>query len=119
MTAYDYYCTSALTIRAKSRVASSLAHNPSNMPPIASSSARNLELSPIASDTAHSPTTSRRLRAGPLAIGAVTVWIVRRPPRRAHSQALAAGAIGSTLCAPLLAQISPWIFGTICERSRS
>ena len=33
--------TSALTIRANSRVASSLAHNPGNMPPIASSSARN------------------------------------------------------------------------------
>ena len=33
--------TSALTIRANSRVASSLAHNPSNMPPIASRSARN------------------------------------------------------------------------------
>ena len=33
--------TSALAIRAKSRIASSFAHNPSNMPPIASSSARS------------------------------------------------------------------------------
>jgi len=26
------------------------------------------------------------LRAGPLAIGAITVWIVRRPSRRAHKR---------------------------------
>ena len=50
------------------------------------------------------------LRAGPLAIGAITVWIVRRPSRRAHSQALAAGAIGSALCARAS---NPWILGTI------
>ena len=47
------------------------------------------------------------LRAGPLAIGAITVWIVRRPSRRAHSQALAAGAIGSAPCAPAS---NPWIW---------
>ena len=37
-------------------------------------------------------------------------WIVRRPSRRAHSQALAAGAIGSAPCAHAS---NPWIFGTI------
>ena len=68
-------------------------------------------------DTPHSPTIPLTvvlrllgLRAGPLAIGAITVWIVRRPSRRAHSQALAAGAIGSALCAPAS---NPWILGTI------
>ena len=61
---------------------------------------------------ATSPTVLRLLglRAGPHAIGAITVWIVRRPSRRAHSQALAAGAIGSALCAPAS---NPWILGTI------
>ena len=70
---------SALAIRAKSRVASSLAHNPSNMPPIASSSARN----PTSCRTmshgahnrtkdpkicAHNPSNMHRLRGDPLAI---------------------------------------------------
>ena len=50
------------------------------------------------------------LRAGLLAIGAITVWIVRRPSLPARSQALAAGAIGSALCA---AASNPRILGTI------
>ena len=58
--------TSALTIRANSRVASSNAHNPSNMPPIASRSARNPRtFADCESDTAHSPTTSRIASGSP------------------------------------------------------
>ena len=53
--------TSALAIRAKSRIASSFAHNPSNMPPIASSSARNPRtFADCERHRPHSPTTSRR-----------------------------------------------------------
>jgi len=68
-----------------------------------------LELSPIASNTAHSPTTSRIASGSPRS-RCDHCWIVRRPHRRAHSQALAAGAIGS---APLCSSSNPWIVGTI------
>ena len=46
--------------------------------------------------------------------------IVRRPSPdpAARSQALAAGAIGSALCAPAISA-NPWIFWYDCERSRS
>ena len=55
-------------------------------------------------------TTSRIASGSPRNRCDCTVWIVRRPSRRAHSQALAAGAIWER---PLCAASSPWIFGTI------
>ena len=79
-----------------------------------------LELSPIASDTAHSPTTSRIASGSPrnrcdhcldceetLPLRSLTESLQKS---LSHSQALAAGAIGSALCARAS---NPWILGTI------
>ena len=130
--------TSALAIRAKSRIASRTARNPSNMPPIASSSARNpskdslglraalltilatslrlragalaiLELSPIASDTAHSPTTSRIASGSPRNRCDHCLDCEETLPARSLTSARG----WSDWKRPLCAASSPWIFGTI------
>ena len=64
--------------------------------------------SPIASDTAHSPTTSRIASGSPRNRCDHCLDCEETVPAR--SQALAAGAIGSAPCAPAS---NPWILGTI------
>ena len=67
----------------------------------------------VQSPSPATPSTVLRLlglRAGPLAIDAITVWIVRRPSRRAHKRSRL-----ERLGAPSVRYLpsNPWIFGTI------
>ena len=101
--------TSALAIRAKSRIA----HNPSNMPAtclrLRAVALAILELSPIASDTAHSPTTSRIASGSPRNRCDHCLDCEETLPARSLTSARG----WSDWERPLCDASNPWILGTI------
>ena len=104
--------TSALTIRANSRVASSLAHNPSNMPPVASRSARNPRT--FADCERHRPqsyssTTSRIASGSPRNRCDHCLDCEETLPARSLTSARG----WSDWERPLCTASNPWILGTI------